>query len=211
MKKKDYINSLIVGEIIALFVLVVFLALRSEIPDQFNFLDSIIWFSPAFFPVLGITVVSSTALLKDRWIAVPQFGKFCFVGLSNFSIDFGILNFLIFYSGYDSGIYFAVFKGVSFLLAQGNSFTWNRLWTFDENETNSVMKQFLRFFAVVLIGLFINVSVASLIVDNFGEGFSVSSAVWANIAALISLIFTIIWNFIGMRIFVFNIPDRPGD
>lgn len=207
MKKKDYINSLIVGEIIALFCIVLFLTLKSEIPEKFLFFNNIIWFSTIFFPLLGVTVVSSTSLFRERSLAVSQLGKFCFVGLSNFSIDFGILNLLIFYTGHNKGVYYSIFKGLSFLVAQGNSFTWNRLWTFGESETDSVIRQFLKFFTVVFFGLVINVSVASFVVNNFGDNVALSAAVWANIGALISLIFTIIWNFIGLRLFVFKIPD----
>ena len=107
-------------------------------------------------------------------------------------IDFGILNLLIYYSGVAEGVFYSVFKAASFLLANVNSYAWNKFWTFGSREFEGWMNQFIRFFAVVGVGLVINVTVASYVVAQFGGfGGSLSSTVWANIGAGVSLVFTL--------------------
>ncbi len=118
-------------------------------------------------------------------------------------IDFGVLNLLIYYSGVAEGILYSVFKAASFLLANVNSYSWNRSWTFRSGEIEK-WKQIIKFFAVVGIALFINVSTASLVVARFSGSGPISPALWANIAAGVSLVITLFWNFFGLKHLVFE-------
>ncbi len=204
MKRKDYINSIIVGEIIAVFFVIILYTLQNELPEKLGFLLKLKLIFPIFFPLFGFAVIYFSSQIGKKWQIVSQFGKFCFVGMSNFMVDFGVLNLLIYFSGYDKGLYYSVFKGVSFLFALTNSFTWNKFWTFDNKGSAPVFRQFLKFFSVVFIGLVINVSIASFVVNKYGSTVSISSTLWANIGALISIVFNITWNFIGLRFFVFK-------
>ncbi|MGH7886172.1 MAG: GtrA family protein [Thermodesulfobacteriota bacterium] len=207
MTKRDYINSIIVGEIIALFFLILLFTLRAEIPEKLTFILELRLFFPFIFPLLGFAVINISSSIGKRWFIVSQLGKFCFVGLSNFMVDFGILNLLIYFTGHDKGILFSVFKGISFIFALINSYTWNKFWTFESVETKSVFRQFLKFFSVISAGLVVNVAIASFVVNKYGSSVAVSSTLWANFGALISLVFTVLWNFFGLRFFVFKSPD----
>ena len=141
----------------------------------------------------------------SQWPSLVQFAKFCMISFSNLVIDFGILNLLIYYSGVAEGVLYSVFKAASFILANVNGYAWNKFWTFQSNGAEGWMNQLIKFFAVVGVGLVINVAVASYVVAEFGgSGGSISSTVWANIGAAVSLIFTLFWNFFGLKHLVFE-------
>ncbi|NIT12920.1 MAG: hypothetical protein GTN99_01340, partial [Candidatus Dadabacteria bacterium] len=84
-------------------------------------------------------------LYASKWATALQFGKFIAVGQSNAAIDIGVLNLLIIITSIDSGIYFSIFKGVSFTLAVINSFLWNKFWSFDSKEKDGMAGQFVKF------------------------------------------------------------------
>ena len=201
MSRSDYPVLFVISEINALFILFLFFTLRAEIPDVHSTLAGVQW---------GIFILSPVATFLflrffTRWSSLVQFSKFCVISFSNLMIDFGILNLLIYYSGVAEGVLYSVFKAASFLLANVNGYAWNKFWTFRSREVEGWLKQFIRFFAVVGVGLVINVTVASYVVAEFGgSGGSISSTLWANIGAAVSLVFTLFWNFFGLKYLVFE-------
>jgi putative flippase GtrA len=201
MSRLDYLVLFVISEINALFILFLFFTLRAEIPDVHSTLAGVQW---------GIFILSPVATFLflrffTRWSSLVQFSKFCVISFSNLMIDFGILNLLIYYSGVAEGVLYSVFKAASFLLANVNGYAWNKFWTFRSREVEGWLKQFIRFFAVVGVGLVINVTVASYVVAEFGgSGGSISSTLWANIGAAVSLVFTLFWNFFGLKYLVFE-------
>ena len=201
MSRSDYPVLFVISEINALFILFLFFTLRAEIPDVHSTLAGVQW---------GIFILSPVATFLflrffTRWSSLVQFSKFCVISFSNLMIDFGILNLLIYYSGVAEGVLYSVFKAASFLLANVNGYAWNKFWTFRSREVEGWLKQFIRFFAVVGVGLVINVTVASYVVAEFGgSGGSISSTLWANIGAAVSLVITLFWNFFGLKYLVFE-------
>ena len=201
MTRSDYPVLLIISEINALFILLLFFTLRAEMPGAHSALGGAQW---------GIFILSPVATfvflrIFSRWSSLVQFAKFCIISFSNLVIDFGILNLLIYYSGVAEGVLYSVFKAASFILANVNGYAWNKFWTFRSRDVKGWMNQFIRFFAVVGVGLVINVTVASYVVAEFGgSGGSISAAVWANIGAAVSLVFTLFWNFFGLKYLVFR-------
>ncbi len=141
--------------------------------------------------------------LKERHPFVPQFMRFFCVGLLNTGIDFGVLNFLIFLTGKSSGIYFPIFKSISFVIAVTNSYFMNKHWTFKSSEITRE-NEFFKFFGVNIIGWGINVGVATYIVNYIGAPAGFSPVLWANIGAFSAVAFTLVWNFIGMKFIVFK-------
>ena len=132
-----------------------------------------------------------------------EFVRFGAVGVSGTIIDFGILNTLIYITGHASGVWFPLFKGASTLIALVNSYIWNRKWTFrSQNDAKAV--EFGKFFVVSLIGLGINVGVASFIVNIIPRPVSFSPQLWANIGAASAISFSLIWNFLCYKFVVFN-------
>ncbi len=201
MSRSDYPILFVISEINALFILLLFFTLRAEIPDVHSSLVGVQWGIFILSPVVHFLFLR----FFSQWSTLVQFAKFCMISFSNLVIDFGILNLLIYYSGVAEGVLYSVFKAVSFLLANVNGYAWNKFWTFSSREVEGWFKQFIRFFAVVGVGLVINVTVATYVVAEFGgSGGSISSTVWANIGAAVSLVFTLFWNFFGLKYLVFE-------
>ena len=184
MKKNDFIISYILGWIIATFIYVIRFSLYDEIPGNvLIFINKFVIF--IIVPLLCTFALYFAHKIGKNWLTVRQFSKYALVGFSNLTIDFGVLNILIYLTDRDKGIYFTVFKTISFSFALINSYLWNRFWSFENRDVAKAGKQFIAFLSVALGGLLINVALASYIVNAIHVDF-VSSKIWANIGAIIS-------------------------
>ena len=209
MKKKDFIISYILGWIIATFIYVIRFSLINELPGQIVLLINK-FFIFAVIPVLCTLGIYFAHKIGKNWLTVRQFSKYALVGLSNLTIDFGVLNILIYMTDRDRGFYFTIFKAVSFSFALINSYLWNKFWSFENRGVSRAGKQFITFVTVALGGLLINVVIASYIVNSIQVDF-VSSRIWANIGAIISGFAVVAWNFTGYKFVVFREKDREKD
>ncbi len=158
--------------------------------------------------VLGFSLFSPLALFVMWFLSrflpfLYQFGKFAAVGALNTMIDLGLLNFLIIITDISAGLYFGLFKAISFLAAVTNSYYWNKFWTFG-SRLPATLKEYVRFAFFTVIGLLINVSIASFIVSVLGPLFGSSPKTWANIGALIATVVSLLWNFFAYKYIVFK-------
>ena len=158
--------------------------------------------------VLGFTLFAPFVFwvlkfLSRFWPIFNQFGKFAAVGTLNTLLDLGILNLLIFATGFSKGFYFSAFKAMSFVVSTTNSYFWNKFWTFGNRMPVTVL-EYLRFGFFALIGVLINVSVASFVVNVIGAPEGVSEKLWANVGALIAVFVALSWNFLSYRNIVFK-------
>lgn len=190
-KKIDILLAAIIGEFVALALLLIGKNIGFVIPYG-------AWFI-IIFPVLAVIGLWISYLLAKRWSVFLQLGKFFLVGSGNTFIDFGILNFLIFSTGIASGIDFSLFKGLAFVVATTNSYFWNKLWTFQSNTGN-----FWQFLIVSLIGLVINVGIASIVVNLINPIGAMTPGQWANLGALVAIFVSLFWNFVGYKFLVFK-------
>ena len=205
MKKKDFVISYILGWIIATFIYVIRFSLLNELPGPIVlFINKFVIF--IVIPLLCTAGLYTAHKIGKNWLTVRQFSKYALVGLSNMTIDFGVLNILIYLTDRDRGIYFTIFKAISFSSALINSYLWNKFWSFENRDMSKAGKQFLTFATVALGGLLINVLLASFIVNSIHVE-SVSSRIWANIGASISGFAVIFWNFTGYKFIVFREKD----
>lgn len=129
--------------------------------------------------------------------------KFLIVGGLNTAIDLGVLNVLIFLSGITAGPMFSVFKGISFTVAVINSYLVNKHWTF-KAQTQTNAKEVGEFLVVSIIGFFLNVGTASIMVNVIGPQFGLTEQLWANVGALCGTLVTMTWNFLGYKFVVFK-------
>ena len=134
--------------------------------------------------------------------------KFGVVGVLNTLVDFGVLNLLILIFSVASGVWFSLFKSLSFIVAVVNSYVWNKFWTF-ESDRRTNTKEALSFFVVSVIGFVVNVGIASLIVNAVPALFGANPVVWANVGALVGTLLAFTWNFVGYKFFVFR-PETPN-
>ena len=201
--RKDIIVSLIIGEISAWLMLVIFKNLVWPLPAW--------WLLPIVFPLLCAAGMWLAIFLGKRLAVLYQLAKFILVGGMNTLVDLGILNLLIFVFSISSGLGYSAFKGVSFLAATTNSYFWNRIWTFSKNgpllhssRPEKETGKFGQFLVISTIGFLINVGVASLVVNFIGPQFGLAIKTWANVGALVSSLLGLAWNFLGYKFVVFK-------
>lgn len=207
MSKKDYYLSLLAGLLIGLLLLPILKAAKPDLYDKFS-----LFIIPLFFIAtpFGLAIFHMIA----RKISVFwQLGKFGVTGVLNFCIDLGVLSLLIFFfqayfsvdskavvfSGLAFFTFYSIFKGTSFIIANINSYFWNKYWAFEKGGDKK--SEFVQFFIVSIIGFVVNVLVASLVFKSVA-GFSVNQA--GLIGAVIGSIAGLAWNFIGYKFIVFK-------
>lgn len=198
--RKDYFLISIIGFFFGLLLLPVL--------SNTKLIFETITFTNGLFVVLLCFVLANIALfvvsILARWLAIVlELAKFAAIGGLNTLLDLGVLNILISLSGIAVGYWYTLFKACSFIVANINSYFWNKHWTFGASGKTSA-KEFGEFFGVSLVGFGINIAIASLVVNVMGAPQAISSARWANIGALSATVISLIWNFIGYKFFVFK-------
>lgn len=196
MKKRDIIACLIAGELIALLSFGIFKNFGIE-------QKALYWMLPIFTPIFCLFCLYVAFILKKRIPIIWQFAKFILIGVLNTVIDLGILNLLMYEFSAFSGLFFSIFKGISFLGATTNSYFWNKFWTFNSKKRIH-KKEFSQFFFISGAGFLINIGTATIIVNAIGPQFGLSSKIWANFGAVIASFVGMSWNFLGYKLWVFK-------
>jgi len=197
LKKSDILAAFVAGEIIALIVL----AISKNIEE----LQKIpyIWSLCLILPLLSILGIYIAFLLSKKIKVIFQIAKFLLIGILNTFVDLGILNLLIWIFAIATGWLYSLFKAISFSISVVNSYFWNKSWTF-KKVGKPETKEFVQFCTIAGIGFFLNVGIASLIVNIIGPQFGLSQKIWANIGAIIATIVVCTWNFLGYKFIVFK-------
>ena len=159
-------------------------------------------------PSLGSpTSAEARRVLGNRlFVELRRFGV---VGLINTAVDLAVLNALIFLTHMGrNGIWFSIFKAISFLVAVLNSYFINHSWTFGRSGGERSVSQAGQFLAVSLVGAVINVSSATY-VATFISPIHGIERYWPSIAALAGTASALIFNFLGYKHIVFS-PRRLG-
>lgn len=202
MKKSDILAVLIIGEASAWLALAIFKNIRFSVPFW--------WAFPIFLPLLALAGLWAAYFMGNKFLIIYQAAKFLLVGFLNTLVDLGALNLLILFSGLASGIFYSLFKGVSFTIAAVNSYFWNKFWTFKKSgkaEKTEIKKnggELLQFLMVSVVGFGINVGVASFVVSSIGRHVGFNEKIWANIGAIIATLCAMAWNFFGYKFIVFK-------
>jgi len=176
-----------------------------------------------------LPIVKKEGIFQKR--IVRQIAKFCIVGGTSFVIDAGLHKYLMFSSiggarictefgtwiqtllhgtkptewqAYNAA--FTVFKVFTGGLAILNSFFWNRKWTFGIRGKEDRGQQLVKFVTVSLIGLGLNVAIASGVnrILRFEDRTN-----WI-IATIIAAAIVAIWNFSGQRLWAFRRRGSSG-
>jgi putative flippase GtrA len=204
-KKSDLIGSIILGFLVAILFLLLSYTTLSVLKHEKS-LPTYYWGSIIVFPLLtlvGLIVLADLAKkLGELFRVVYQIYKFGLVGVLNTLIDLSIINGLIVMTGITGGWQFSAFKAVSFGAAVFNSYLWNKFWTFGK-KGGVDPKEMTKFLIIALIGLGINVSIAS-IVNYLGPLGGIPKGLWPSVAVMVAVIFSMIWNFVGYKMLVFK-------
>ncbi|MFH0969273.1 MAG: GtrA family protein [Patescibacteria group bacterium] len=202
LTKKDYLLISFIGVSFALFSLPIINNIKLPFLKA-NFLTAIILM--VFFLVFANIALWIAGAIGKKLSVVFQFAKFAAVGAFNSFLDWGVLNLLIAITGFASGFAYSGFKGTSFVVASISSYFWNKYWTFGaKNDSSANTQEAGKFFGVTIIGFFINIALASVIVNVIGPQAGLSPERWANVGALAATLISLLWNFIGYKFFVFK-------
>jgi putative flippase GtrA len=139
---------------------------------------------------------------------VQQFVKFCVVGATSTVIDAGILWFLKF------SCHWSVppAQTLSFVVAVTNGYIWNSLWTFKGRGSGKQHEQYLKFVAVNIVGLILNL----LIINGVFYALTGSSPdlrptdkIHFGIAKAVAVVIASVWNFLASKLWTFK-HNPPG-
>jgi len=155
------------------------------------------------FTILAPVALYAAAFLGRIKPVLYQFAKFAATGVLNTFVDLGVLNLAILLSGQFAGVAFGVFKAISFLVANANSYFWNKYWAFAVGGS-ATGSEAVKFLGVSLVGLAVNVGVAALLVNVVGSPAGLSPKLWANAAALAGVVAALVANFVGYKYLVFK-------
>ena len=213
MKRNDILISILIAEINAWLALAIFeligFDLRGflenlKVEAFFPILKWVFNYLPITLPLLGVLFILFFSLFKRRISWFFQFGKYISIGSLNALIDLSVLNFLMSLFVITSGWYFSLFKAISFSLAVTNSYFWNKFWTFGYYERKIGVREYGYFFSLTLIGLLVNVGLASFLVNAVGPQFNLPPKIWANLSAFIPILIAGFWNFSSYKFIVFK-------
>lgn len=196
-KRRDLVIALLISLLLSLLLLVPVFTLdmaRSAAHLSFIFLGLF---------VLGVGVFTVGTALGSRIPVVFQLAKFALVGGLSTALELALLNGLFLFFGRTDGLWFSFFKTVTFCVALLNSYIFNKYWSFTASGAN-VPIEFTKFFISNMIGLLINVGVASFVVNVLPSPSALSQTLWANIGAMVAVFVTMVWNFLSYKFLVFK-------
>jgi len=198
MKRIDIILALVTGEITAWFF---YYLLKDLVSLKIENLGVILAVS---FPFLALAGTWVAWLMGKKFLWIFQLAKYLLIGVLATITDLGVLNILMWASGLTVGLWYSTFKGISFIVATTAKYFGDKFWAFEKMEKEGMHKEFGQFFVVTLIGLGLNVGVASFIVNTIGPQFGLDETLWANIGGIIAAFAVTAWNFIGYKFIVFK-------
>lgn len=148
---------------------------------------------------------SLTDLAKHQ--GVRQFVKFCIVGFGSMLIDVGGLNLLT-----HTGLHWAVAQVISFSLAVTNGFYWNSRWTFRGQGDAAKHELYLRFLAVNIVGLLLNMMVMKLVFAMWPGKTPTHIAAGSlilNVSKGCAIVVVSLWNFFANKHWTFRSSSAP--
>jgi putative flippase GtrA len=211
--QRDYHFAIAAGLLIGLLLLPI---LKTNNPSIYAKLWLII---VPFFLLATPLGLRIAFLIGKKFAIVYQIAKFGIIGVSNVLVDLGVFALAAVFYRTQFGIetttvivgaitFYSLFKSVSFIVANINSYLWNKHWTFDQGTKKQTKSEFVQFFVVSIVGFLINVIVASIafkFVVGSKTGLSdVQLAQFGTIAAAIGSIVGLAWNFVGYKLWVFK-------
>lgn len=215
--KRDYIFGTAAGFLIGLLLMPI---LQTAKPALFESLKFIIL--PIFTALVPIGLVVASWIGR-QFAIIWQLAKFIVIGVLNTLVDLGALAFMFSLASLTSAAiassdvlltffapitFFILYKSISFIIANINSYFWNKYWTFGTENSKKTSTEFTQFFLVSLIGFVINVSASSLIFSFFHKIGGLTADQWGLIGAAVGSISGLAWNFIGYKFIVFKKPEE---
>lgn len=206
--KKDFVLAILAGEIITWLSLptlknLELLSILSGWGIEFNrFIIFWVFFMPAG-AILGLGAFYALAKIKNR-IGFFQLGKYGVIGVLNTFLNAGIYNLLIFVTNTATGFILDMFFVIAFVITVINSFFWNKYWSFEEKQAETLRQEAINFFDVSAAVAAINMIILHIIVNTIGAPANIDPKIWANIALAFTIITAFLGNFFGYKFIVFK-------
>ena len=137
-------------------------------------------------PIETAKRIGRGTMKTENWAQLVRFG---FVGGSGYVIN--LIVFAVVNGAF--GVHHIAAAVIAFAVAVTNNFLWNRHWTFDAREGHAGF-QAVRFFAVSIGGLVINLIALQLLIDS-GMGELAAQALAVAISMPFNFIFNKLWTF----------------
>lgn len=207
--KKNCFFAIAAGLFIGLLALPILKAAKPDLYDKYAM--AVV---PLFFVLVPFGLLVSYYIGKKLRI-IWQLAKFVVIGVLNTLVDLGVLSLITFvfkdYLNIEStqivilGIaFYSLFKGTSFIIANINSYYWNKYWTFEQSAVQKTRAEFIQFFVVSVIGFTINIVLASYVFKGIEPIAGLNSDQWGLIGAMAGSIAGLAWNFLGYKFVVFK-------
>lgn len=137
-----------------------------------------------------------------------RFLKFAAVGAFGAVIDFGFFN--LFTSLME--IPAIISSGLSFIMAVGSNFIFNRYWTYPDSRSKSMKQQAVQFLLVSLVGMGIRLILFALLeipLINLAEQFVPNigltpTFIGHNITLAFAILVVMLWNYFANRYWTYN-------
>jgi putative flippase GtrA len=149
-----------------------------------------------FIDAFTLKLIRALIRSPQRQETLHQFIKFGLIGVINTFIDFGIY-FMLTRHTHFFGAHLLVANFISFTTGTTFSFFANRTWTF-LREDKATINEAVRFYATTISGLLLSQGILFAFLNWFH--------VYDLIAKAFTTIFTIFWNFLLKKFFVFVPP-----
>lgn len=211
LTKKDFVLGTLAGLLIGLLFLPVLNAAKPEL-----FSKIYLMVVPFFLIGTPLGLLVANAIGKKAPI-IWQVGKFGVTGILNALVDLGFLTLITWFLRGSFGIdsesviagaipfitFYSLYKATSFIIANINSYYWNKHWTF-KKDGEEKKSSFVQFFIVSLIGFIINVVVASITFKLANIYPDISPDQAGLLGAIAGSIIGLAWNFVGYKFIVFK-------
>jgi putative flippase GtrA len=209
---KDLKFSTLAGLLIGLLSMPVIKAAQPDLYESIFF--TIVPFFIIATPLGAVIAFKISQKISIFW----QLTKFIIIGVLNTVVDIGFLSLLIFsvrnYFYIDTTdnlmtlgawtvTFYSLYKGLSFIIANINSYYWNKYWTFQGNNKKT-SSEITQFFVVSILGFIINISTASYVFGSIEPIDGLNPDQWSLIGAAVGSIAGLVWNFLGYKLWVFK-------
>jgi len=152
----------------------------------------------------SVTDENSAAVRTPKSSVIGEVFRFGVVGGINTIVDLFVLNLLILLTRTGrTGFMFALFKAVAFACAVLNSYLLNRSWTFKPSPDKRQTIEGAQFLFVSIVGAVVNVGSSWYVATYTHPGWTVNPNLWPSMAALVGTAFSLGFNFIGYKFWVF--------
>lgn len=152
----------------------------------------------------SVTIEHSAAAPASRRSVIGQVFRFGVVGGINTIVDLAILNLLILLTHTGrAGAMYALFKTIAFACAVLNSYLLNRSWTFKPAPQKRQTVEGAQFLFVSILGAVVNVGSSWYVATYTHPAWVVNPNLWPSIAALVGTAFSLGFNFVGYKFWVF--------